>query len=78
VKDNPAYVHFLDISGDDIYVEIRIMSYTKATGFVLVVDVEPKESFDQLQNLIEEGKHLKANFDNYIFIGNKCDKTQKG
>jgi GTPase SAR1 family protein len=73
VQNVPTYVHFWDLSGDDIYLEVRNEFYPEANGIVLCYDCSNKESFDHLQNWVDEGSKYNANWSTAILVGCKSD-----
>lgn len=73
VENVPSYIHFWDLSGDELYVEVRNEFYGEANGFILAYDVSNKESFTHLQQWIEEGSKFNADWSTSILVGNKSD-----
>jgi small GTP-binding protein len=73
VQNVPTYVHFWDLSGDEIYIEVRNEFYPEANGIVLCYDCSNKESFDHLQNWIDEGSKYNADWAASIVVGCKSD-----
>jgi small GTP-binding protein len=73
VQTVPTYVHFWDLSGDEIYLEVRNEFYPEANGIILCYDCSNKESFDHLQNWIDEGSKYNAGWANAILVGCKSD-----
>lgn len=73
VQNVPTYVHFWDLSGDEIYIEVRNEFYPEANGIVLCYDCSNRESFDHLQNWIDEGSKYNADWATSIVVGCKSD-----
>jgi small GTP-binding protein len=73
VQNVPTYVHFWDLSGDEIYIEVRNEFYPEANGIVLCYDCSNKESFDHLQQWIDEGSKYNADWSTSVIIGCKSD-----
>ena len=73
VENTPTYVHFWDLSGDDIYIEVRNEFYTEANGIMLCYDVSNKATFDHLKNWIDEGNKCKADWTSMVVVGCKSD-----
>ncbi|KAK8871023.1 hypothetical protein M9Y10_008936 [Tritrichomonas musculus] len=73
VENVPTYVHFWDLSGDEIYIEVRNEFYPEANGIILCYDVSNHDSFDHLNNWIEEGKKYNADWSSMILVGCKSD-----
>lgn len=77
VQNVPTYIHFWDLSGDEIYIEIRNEFYSEANGILLCYDISNKETFDHLNNWIEEGKKYNADWSNAILVGCKSDMSSQ-
>lgn len=73
VEGSPSYVHFWDLAGDPIYLEVRNEFYSEANGILLVYDASSRESFNRLQTWIDEGNQYHADWSSMILIGNKSD-----
>jgi small GTP-binding protein len=73
IQNVPTYVHFWDLSGDEIYIEVRNEFYPEANGIVLCYDCSSKESFDHLQQWIDEGSKYNADWATSIIVGCKSD-----
>ena len=73
VENVPTYVHFWDLSGDDIYIEVRNEFYPEANGIMLCYDVSNRESFDHINTWIEEGKKYNADWSSMVLVGCKSD-----
>jgi len=79
VDKKQVSVHIFDTSGQQIFQEVRNEFYREAHGILLVLDVNRRESFDYLNDLINEiraelivdGRSLE----NIVFFvaANKCD-----
>jgi small GTP-binding protein len=46
VQNVPTYVHFWDLSGNELYIEVRNEFYPEANGIMLCYDCSNKDSFD--------------------------------
>ena len=75
VKTVPTYVHFWDLSGDEIYVEVRNEFYPEANGFILCYDCGSKESFAHLKDWVDEGTKFNADWTASIVVGCKSDAS---
>ena len=73
VQNIPAYVHFWDLSGDELYLEVRNEFYPEANGFVLCYDCGNKQSFAHLQDFVDEGSKYNADWSASVVIGCKSD-----
>lgn len=73
VQNVPTYVHFWDLSGDEIYIEVRNEFYAEANGFILCYDCSNKESFTHLQDWVDEGTKHNADWTASIVVGCKSD-----
>ncbi|OHS94769.1 small GTP-binding protein [Tritrichomonas foetus] len=77
VENVPTYVHFWDLSGDDIYIEVRNEFYPEANGIILCYDCSNPESFEHLQRWIDEGSKYQADWSSMVLVGCKADQSSK-
>lgn len=87
LKDREIKVNIFDMSGHEIFHEVRNEFYKDTQGVVLVFDVTDKASFDSLDDWIAEIKQdlermessSSPTLDNMVFVvcGNKIDKGNK-
>jgi GTPase SAR1 family protein len=61
---------------DDSYFEVRNEFYGDTDGFILVFDMDIKETFSSLNRWIDEAKRYGADFPNAILCGNKVDNPK--
>ncbi|EAX88915.1 small GTP-binding protein, putative [Trichomonas vaginalis G3] len=73
VDGSPTYIHYWDLSGNDLYTEVRNEFYPEANGFILVFDLTNRQSFDNLQKWIDEGVKYNADWLTSVLIGTKSD-----
>lgn len=73
IDGTPSYVHYWDLAGDDLYIEVRNEFYTEANGIILVFDSSNRNSYSRLQTWIDEGTKFNANFSSLLILGNKSD-----
>jgi DnaJ family protein C protein 27 len=86
LKDREVKVNIFDMSGHDIFHEVRNEFYKDTQGVILVFDVTDKASFDSLDDWISEMKHdlenmgsSSSSLENIVFVvcGNKIDKGKR-
>jgi DnaJ family protein C protein 27 len=86
LKEREVKVNIFDMSGHDIFHEVRNEFYKDTQGVILVFDVTDKTSFDSLDDWINEMKHDLENIissstslENIVFVicGNKIDKGKR-
>lgn len=75
VDGSPTYVHYWDLSGDDLYIEVRNEFYPESNGFLLFFDVTNRQSFEKLQSWFEEGTKYNADWSVCVIVANKCDEA---
>ena len=69
--------HFWDIAGQERYKNLVQSYYRGATGALVIYDITNKESFDKVDNLINDVKKYTQKDVSIILIGNKTDLEDK-
>lgn len=77
VEGAATYAHFWELSGNDLYLEVRNEFYPEVNGIVLVYDQSSKTSFEHLNNWIEEGNKYSADWKTAILVGTKGDSSSE-
>lgn len=84
IKDRELKVNIFDMSGHNLFQEVRNEFYKDTQGAILVFDVTDKSTFDALEDWVNEIKQdLEMNhnnsIDNIVFAvcGNKIDKGKR-
>ena len=73
VDNAPTYIHYWDLSGNDLYTEVRNEFYPEVNGFIIVFDISNRQSFERLQTWIDEGTKYNANWLTSVLVGTKSD-----
>ena len=75
VDGAPTYIHYWDLSGNDLYTEVRNEFYPEVNGFILVFDTSKRATFDHLQAWIDEGTKYNADWLTAVLVGTKTDAS---
>jgi Ras-related protein Rab-11A len=73
ICDKKIKAQFWDTAGQEKYRAISSSYYKNAHGAILVYDITHRESFDNLNNWLEELKEHGEKDIKIIVLGNKCD-----
>lgn len=75
VEGSATYAHFWDLSGNNLYIEVRNEFYPEVNGIFLVFDVTDRASFEHLDTWVEEGTKYNADWMSCVLIGTKSDAS---
>ena len=76
VYGNTAQVHIWDTTGQDRFNSIASNYYRRAAGAVLVYDITKRETFDALEDWIEQLHNSCEEDVVLLIVGNKADKER--
>lgn len=73
VNDKLVKLHIWDTAGQERFKTITATYYKGAHGIILVYDITDRQSFQDIENWLEEiQKHASPNVAK-LLVGNKCD-----
>ncbi|CAI2380263.1 unnamed protein product [Moneuplotes crassus] len=77
VEKSTANVHIWDTTGQDRFNSIASNYYRRCSGAICVYDVTDRESFNSIQDWVDQLKNYSDEEPVLLLIGNKCDKKEE-
>lgn len=76
IKGRDVRINFFDLSGVDLYADIRTEFYKDSHGALLVFAVDNRSSFERLDSWLKEARDNGATSLAHVLIGNKTDQKR--